>query len=70
MAHRELSAGERAVLAHGVPNPDGWWNHLCLMFTRAQAESQLADRILRWTPEYEAAVALPGYRTRAQRGAD
>jgi len=70
MAHRELSAEERAVLAHMVLNPEGWWNHICLMFTQAQAESQLSERVGRWKPDYQAAVTLPGYRTRAQRGAE
>lgn len=70
MAHRQLSDAERAVLAHRSVNPDGWWNHICLMFTRAQAESQLAERLSRWTADYESAAALPGYLTFAQRKGD
>ena len=70
MAHRLLSDAERAVLAHRSVNPDGWWNHICLMFTQAQAESQLAERIARWTADYEAAASQPGYRTFAQRKKD
>lgn len=67
MAYRQLSEGESAVLAHRSLNPQGWWNHICLMFTRAQAESQLAERIMRWKPEYDSAAAQPDYRTFAQR---
>lgn len=67
MAHRQLSETERAVLADRSLNPDGWWNHLCLMFTATQAESQLAERITRWRPAYEAAVAEPGYLPFARR---
>ena len=70
MAHRQLSEAESAVLAHRSPNPEGWWNHICLMFTPAQAESQLAERITRWKPEYDSAAAQPNYRTFAQRKDD
>ena len=70
MAHRQLSEAERAVLAHRSVNPEGWWNHVCLMFTSAQAESQLAERISRWKADYEAAATEPGYRTFAQRTKD
>lgn len=70
MAHRDLGENERVVLAHVELNPDGWWNNLCLKFTPAQAESQLADKLARWRQAYETEVARPNYRTRAQRAAD
>ena len=70
MAHRQLSEAERAVLAHRTVNPEGWWNHVCLMFTQAQAESRLADRVSLWRADYEAEAAQPGYLTLAQKKSD
>lgn len=70
MAHRELDDQERAVLAHVELNPDGWWNNVCLKFTRAQAESRLTDKLAQCRGDYESASAKPGYRTRAQRTPD
>lgn len=67
MAHRELSETERSVLAHVELSPDAWWNNACLKFTRAQAETILANKVERWRNEYEAAAAQPNYRSRAER---
>ena len=75
MAHRELTERERAVLAHVVVDPDAWWEHCCSCDgsdgQRAlDHEACLSAKVARWGGEYDAAVALPDYKTRAERDAE
>ena len=68
---RPLTANERNVLAHMVPDPDAWWAHAYKAFGETKAEQALAAKVARWQAAYDAAVSADGqnYRTRAQRDA-
>ncbi len=60
---------QRAVLAHVVIDPDAWLAHAVATFGEEKAAEMLAEKVERWQPDYDAAVALPGYKTRAEREA-
>jgi hypothetical protein len=64
---RDLTAEERAVLAHIVVDPDAWWAHA--QQVHEAPEPALAQKVARWAPDYLACVEAlgAGYKTRAQR---
>ena len=64
---RVLTYEERSVLAHVVADPDQWWTHASEMPNIVDAEAAIAAKVSRWKADYEAAVAQPGYMTRAER---
>jgi hypothetical protein len=63
----ELTAEQRAVLAHVVTDPDAWAEHALATIGAGAIEAKVA----RHTAAYEAAKAAQGnaYRTRAERDA-
>jgi len=67
----ELSAEDRAVLAHVVIDPDAWVAHAAKTFGEEKAQVALAEKVARWQPDYLSAVAAEGedYKTRAERDA-
>lgn len=66
---RQMTADERAVLAHVVLDPDAWWEHVNVA-ANVDAETALAQKVARWRPAYLAAVAAGNYKNRAQREAE
>ena len=63
---RDLTAYERAVLAHVVADPDAWWSWA--NEHHADPEGAIAEKITRWQSSYDAAKVVKGeaYQTRAQ----
>lgn len=59
---------QRAVLAHVVLDPDAWWAH-CQSVMGSRAGAVLAEKVARHQASYDAAFALGGYQTRAEREA-
>lgn len=51
-----LSTQDRAVLAHVVMDPDGWWAHAVSTLGETKAAQALAQKVARWKPHYEAAL--------------
>lgn len=71
---RTLTANERAVLTHVVLDPDVWWTHVNNQNGQGgkrviDHEAALAAKVSRWQDSYDAAVAIAGYQTRAEREA-
>jgi putative intracellular protease/amidase len=72
---RSLINRERVVLAHIVLDPDRWWTHALSRDGSdggrvVDPEKALADKVARWGPEYDAAVAAGGYKNRVVRQAE
>ena len=72
---RALTDRERLVLAHVVLNPDSWWAHASSRDgsdgTRIiDGESALANKVARWGPEYDTALAAGDYKNRVVRQAE
>jgi hypothetical protein len=65
----EMTEEQRAVLAYVVPDPDSWYAHALATFGEVNADELLLSKVYRWQAEYDAAVVLPGYQTRAERDA-
>lgn len=63
---RNLTDDERAVLAHVVVDPAGWWAH-CQANLKGDPEAALAAKLARWRPAAEQARASPGYMSRLER---
>jgi hypothetical protein len=64
---RQLTANERAVLAHKVADPDAWWEHASKPERKTPGEDALAAKVGRWQGEYDVESAKPGYQTAAER---
>lgn len=66
---RDLTAEERAVLAHIVVDPDGWWAHANEAENVPDAEAALIAKVDRWRSAYEQSLSEEGenYKTRAER---
>ena len=72
---RQLTSREHAVLAHIVLDPVEWWNHVCSRdgsngLRAIDCEAALLAKVDRWGPKYDAAIAAPNYKTRAERDAE
>jgi len=69
---RALTSNEQAVLAHCVIDPAAWWENACAAGNIADPEVALAQKVIRWQGEYDAALALDGenYQDRATREAE
>tara|TARA_R110000744_G_scaffold74043_1_gene148104 strand:+ start:1045 stop:1281 length:237 start_codon:yes stop_codon:yes gene_type:complete len=65
---RELTANERAVLAHIVVDPDEWWTNANSV-VKIDHEAALGAKVGRYQSDYDDAAALDGYKTRAERDA-
>jgi len=66
---RELTANERAVLAHVVVDPDEWWSNTNSV-VKVDHEAALEAKVGRYQSDYDDAAALDGYKTRAERDAE
>ena len=64
-----LSRNNKAVLANMVIDPDAWYAHAVNYFGQEKADEHLAAKVARGKPEYDAAKAENGYKTRAVRQA-
>ncbi len=66
-----MTEEQRAVLAHVVIDPDAWYDHAISVFGRQKARECLVEKVDRWRPSYEDALAQEGagYRARAEREA-
>jgi hypothetical protein len=60
---------ERNTLAHVVVDPDAWLSHAVSVHGQETATQHMEAKVARWKDAYEAASALPGYQSRAQREA-
>ena len=72
---RQLTDREPAVLAHMVVDPVAWWEHVCSCdgsngLRALDAEAALFAKVERHGPKYDAAIAAPNYKTRAERDAE
>ena len=67
----DMTANQRAVMAHVVIDPDAWLAHAVATFGENVAARHLAAKVARWQPDYDAAVARDGeaYQTRSEREA-
>lgn len=65
-----LTDNQRAVLAHVVPDPDAWLADVLARYSEAKAAAMLVAKVAKWSADYNAASALPGYKTRAERMAE
>lgn len=66
----ELSKEDRDVLAHVVIDPDAWFAHVLKTFGEEKATELLAQKVVRWKPDYEMALAAGIYKNRAERDAE
>lgn len=66
----EMTADQRAVMAHVVMDPDAWLAHAVATFGEEKAAQFLDEKVERHRDAYEAAAAQPGYQTRAEREAE
>jgi len=64
-----MNAQQRAVLAHIVVDPDGWYAHAVTTLGQEAGDAALVGKVAAWEPEYLAQKDLPGYQTRSQRDA-
>lgn len=60
-----LTSEQLAILAHVVIDPQGWADHAA----DTVGPNAVLAKIEKYRTEYEAAVVLPGYKTRAEREA-
>ena len=71
---RALTDREMLVLSHVVMDPTAWWAHACAYTadgSRAlDAEGALANKVARWGPEYDTALAAGDYKNRVVRQAE
>lgn len=67
-----MTPEQKAVLAHVVTDPDAWYSHAVSALGEKRAFAALAEKVARWTADYEAARRDLGdaYKTRAERDAE
>ena len=60
-----LTAEDKAILAHVVTDPDAWVSHALVTV----GEDAVTAKIERWRPHYEAEKDKPDYKNRVERDA-
>lgn len=61
-----MTPEQRAVLAMIVLDPDEWMDNAISVFGEERANELLVERVTKFQPEYDAAIAAGTYKTKAQ----
>ena len=65
-----MTKEQRDVMAHVVLDPDAWYAHAVKTFGQSLADKHMTDKVAKWKPSYDAAVAKGDYKPRAEKEAE